>query len=148
MKQLKILVFTLILVGSGTICRAQSTLHPKDAPQFVRASPAYAEVLLRRTELEAELEDLLVGHTLEFPPVIELRFKLDRLNVAVVQLFGVKSEESSKLTLALGKLMVRKADLETELWKLQKQYSDEHPEVKKAKRKILVFESAIKDILL
>ncbi len=60
---------------------------------------------------------------------------------------AVGATESGKLTLALGKLIVRKIELETDLWNLRRQYNDEHPEVKRAKRKVEVFERAIKEIL-
>ncbi|MEZ5428122.1 MAG: hypothetical protein R2747_17755 [Pyrinomonadaceae bacterium] len=138
----------LFLMLSAVLCAGQTEPKRKDLPRFVKASPAFAEILLQRTEFEADLEDLLVAYTLEFPKVKEIRYRLDMLNAEIYKLADVKQEESSKLTLALGKLMIRKADLETDLWNLQKQYSDEHPDVKKIKRKILVFDSAIKDILL
>lgn len=145
----KAIIFALVLLAFAAISSpAQTTPKRKELPQFVRSSAAYAEVLLRRTELEADLEDLLVAYTLEFPRVKEIRYKLDLLNAAMDKLAAVKPEESSKLTLALGKLLVRKTELETELWNLQKQYNDDHPDVKKIKRKILVFESAVKDVLL
>ena len=38
-------------------------------------------------------------------------------------------------------------DLESELWRLQANYKDEHPEVKRAKKRIEIFENAIGQIL-
>ncbi len=102
---------------------------------------------MRKTELEAELESLLVSYTEDFPKIKEIRFEIDSLKKELERLSAVKSAESSKLTLALGKLMVRKAELETDLWNLRKKYDDNHPEVKRAKRKIEIYESAIKEIL-
>lgn len=108
---------------------------------------AFAEIILRKTELEAELESLLVSYTEEFPKVAEIRFEFDSLKRAIERLSTVKAAESSKLTLALGKLMVRKAELETDLWNLRKRYDDNNQEVKRARRKIEIYEAAIKEIL-
>ncbi len=43
--------------------------------------------------------------------------------------------------------MVRKVDAEVELWRLQQALADNHPDVKKAKKKVEIFEAAIKEIL-
>lgn len=147
MKLQKAVFFTIVLLFSVGFCSAQTRVDTETST-LVRASSAYSEVLLKRTELEAELEDLLVAYTLEFPKVKEIQYQLVLLKTEMNKLFAVKPSESQKLTLALGKLIVRKIELEADLWNLKKQYSDEHPEVKKAKRKVLVFESAIKDVLL
>jgi hypothetical protein len=146
--------FFLVVVSLTIVCNAQTTSGSdsiktpfNQAFTEVKSSPAYAEVLLNRTELEADLEELLVAYTLEFPKVKEIQFKLGLLKTEMAKLFAVKQTESQKLTLALGKLIVRKVELEGDLWSLQKQYGDEHPTVKKAKRKVLVYQSAIKDVL-
>ena len=112
-----------------------------------KSSPAYSEVLLRKTERESELEEFLIGYTEEFPKVKEIRFELDLLQKATAKIVAVNASEAGKLTLALGKLMVRKTEIETDLWNLRRQYEDDHPEVKRARRKIEIYEKAIKEIL-
>ncbi len=112
-----------------------------------KSSPAYAEILLQKTETAAELEDYLAKYTDEFPKVQELRFETDLLNKEMNRILAVNPADSEKLSLALGKLMTRKIELEIELWNLRKQYNDEHPDVKQLLRKIAVFEAAIKEIL-
>jgi peptidoglycan hydrolase CwlO-like protein len=121
-----------------------TTLNKSEA---VKSSPAYAEVLLQKTELWSELESLLIEYTEEYPKVTELRFEIGVLQKELDKLLAVNPAESGKLTTALGKLMVRKCELETDLWSLQKQYNDQHPEVKRAKRKAEIFEAAINEIL-
>ena len=116
-------------------------------PAAVRSSAAHAELLLRRTELESDLESLLVEYTEEYPKVKEIRFVLGLFDRDTARIEKVKSAEAGKLTVALGKLMVRKAELETDLWKLQQTYKDEHPEVKRAKRRVQIFENAVGQIL-
>jgi hypothetical protein len=112
-----------------------------------KSSPAYAELLLRGTGLESELEAFLIDYTEEYPKVKEIRFELSRLNAEKERLLAVKPAEAGKLTLALGKLMVEKASLETALWKLLQVYKDEHPEVKRARKRVEIYEKAIKEIM-
>ena len=69
------------------------------------------------------------------------------LNRESDRLFKVKPEKAESLTLALGKLMVRKVEAEVDLWRLQQSYADGHPDVKRARRKLEIFEKAIKEIL-
>lgn len=149
--------FILILICCfSTVCFSQAkdktvpakkTVENQTILPALKSSPAFAEISLRRTELRAEVESLLVTYTEEFPKIKEIRFELDVLNRELTRLLTVKTEESSKLTLALGKLIIRKAELETDLWDLQKKYGDEHPDVKRARKKVEIFENSIKDIL-
>lgn len=115
--------------------------------QSVQSSPAFAEILLRKTEREAQLEEFLLDYTDEFPKVKELRFELELLQKQLEKVSSVGSSDAPKLSLALGKLLVRKTELEVDFWNLLKQYNADHPEVKRAKRKIEVYEKAIKEIL-
>ena len=111
------------------------------------SSPAYAEILLKKTEMQSELESLVIDYTEDYPKVVEIRYSLTVLQKVSERMLAVKPAESSKLTLALGKLLVRKIELETDLWSLQKNYKDDHPDVKRAKRKVEIYEAAIKEIL-
>lgn len=113
----------------------------------IQSTPGYAEVLLHRTELEAELESLLLDYTDEFPKVKELRFALGRAKAETDRLLAIPAADHAKATAALGKLIVRKIDAETDAWRLLQTYADSHPEVKQAKRKVDIFEKAIKEIL-
>jgi uncharacterized protein involved in exopolysaccharide biosynthesis len=113
----------------------------------VRASPAYAELLLSKTELESQLSSLLDDYKEDFPKVAEIRTQLGFLNTEVARLFNVKQADAVRLTDALGKLMLRKVELETQLDGLRSRYKDEHPDVKRLKKQVDIFEAAIKEIL-
>jgi len=113
----------------------------------IRSSAAYAEVLLRKTELLAELESVLSDYTEQNPKIIDVRFEIGALSKEIDRLFAVRPSETSKLSSALGKMMVRKAELESDLHRLQRTYSADHPEVKRMKRKVEIFAAAIKEIL-
>ena len=113
----------------------------------VRSSAAYSEVLLRKTELEADLVAFLADYTEQNPKIIDLRYELAELNKSVEKVFAVKPAEGGKLTLALGKLIVKKAGLDTELARLTRSYGKDHPEVKRAARRAEIFDTAIKQVL-
>ena len=135
----------IVLLASPIICRAQQELNTGAGP--IRSSAAYSEILLRRTELQADLEALSPDYTEANPKIIDLRFEIAALDKSLEKVFGVKPTETGKLTLALGKLIVRKATLETELSRLMRSYNNDHPEVKRAKRRVEIFDNAIKEVL-
>lgn len=138
-----ILSFVLFFFGY-----AQAQIKPVKTTanaQAVKSSPAYAEVLLQKTELTAELENLLISYTEEYPKVKEIRFEIAALEKDLEKILAVS--DASKLTQALGKLLTRRAELAADVFNLQIQYSDEHPNVKRAKRKVEIFDQAIKEIL-
>lgn len=113
----------------------------------VKRSPAYAEILYRQVSVRSELEDLLTSHTEEYPKVRALRVEEDYLKQEMKRLLETDAADAAHLSMALGKLVVEKVALEIELWNLLQKYSEQHPDVKKARRKITIFENAIKEIL-
>jgi hypothetical protein len=141
----------ILILASAAASLAQTSPPKKPEPARVSvevtSSPAFAELVLRRTELRSDLEALILEYTEDFPKVKEIRHVLTMLDRDINRLAKVKPVEASRLTLALGKLIVRRIELETDLWKLQSNYQDEHPEVKRAKKKVEIYESSISEIL-
>jgi hypothetical protein len=117
------------------------------ASEAVRGSAAYAELLLIKTELESDLDSLLIDYTDEYPKIKESRYRLSLMQRDMERIAVVKPADTGKLTAALGKLMLRRIELETDLWSLKAKYEDAHPEVKRARRKVEIFDAAIKEIL-
>jgi hypothetical protein len=147
---MKVIFILSLLLFASLFASAQTKPVVKPTPtttnaQSAKSSPAYAEVLFKKTELSAELENLLMEYTEDYPAVKELRFELGLLQKDLEKLLAVA--DASKLSLALGKLMVRRTELAADVWNLQRQFADEHPDVKRARRKVEVFEAAIKEIL-
>lgn len=142
-----ILALPVFAIGQQVKSSAVNKTAIVDFALKPQSSPAYAEVLLKRTELQSDLESLILEYTEDYPKVKELRYTLSLLQKEIQRIIAVKPSESMKLTLALGKLMVKKAELETDLWGLQATYKDDHPDVKRAKRKVEIYEAAIKEIL-
>ncbi len=131
---------------------AQTNPKPDPLPtrvvaQVIKSSPAYAAILLRRTEATAELEDLLIEYKEEFPKIKQLRAELVFLKKETNRILSVSPAEASKLSEALGKLVLRKVELQLEFANLQNKYTDDRTEVKQAKRKVEIFEAAIQEII-
>jgi len=137
-----ILTFGIVSALGQTQARAVPT-----TAQAAKATAAYAEVALRRADIEAELESLLVEYTGEFPKVKELKYALARIDVEGTRLDSIKPADRDRASAALGKLMIRKVEAEVELWKVQGDYADTHPDVRRAKKKVEIYEKAIKEIL-
>ena len=150
------LIALLLTAGAGASL-AQNTQKITSVPradksylplEVIKSTPAYAEIVLRRAELESELESFLIGYTEEFPKVKEIRYEMETLKKEFSRLSGlIKPAEMSKLSPALGKLLVRKASLETDLWSLRQKYADDHSDVKRAKRRVEIYETAVKSII-
>ena len=121
--------------------------EPVAADQRIESSAAYAEVLFRKTELEAEIESLLFAYNDVYPTVKDARAELKLLQAEIDRLRSIKPVDAGKLTLALGKLILGKVSHLANLTKLQMQYQDGHPSVKKEKRVVEIYEAAIKEIL-
>ena len=143
-------LFCLLILGSSVV-DGQTNRKPFPTPETSTGSPtataAFAEIALKRAEYEADLEALLVDYTDDFPKVKELRFALTRIEAETARLKAMKAADRDSATSALGKLMIRKVESEIDLWKLQQSYADGHPEVRRAKKRVEIFEKAIKEIL-
>jgi hypothetical protein len=137
-----ICLFSSLVFGQPTGKKTASAVQTANP---VKATPAYAELLLRKAELESDIESFLVSYTEEYPKLKESRYELSLLDKDLTKLLA--QTDASRLTLALGKLLVRKNQLETDLWGLQNKFGKDHPEVKRASRKVASFQNAIKEIL-
>lgn len=141
------LVIVLLFTTAVFAQKQPPTQSPAQAAYAVRGSAAYAEVLLKRTDLESELESLLLDYTEEFPRVRELKHSLSILQRDVDKIIATKANDAGRLTQALGKLIVRRVELETDLWELLQSYKEEHPDVQRAKRRVEIYDRAIKQII-
>lgn len=139
---IKLTLVLLLTVAGHALAQTKTSV-----PDAARASQAYAEVLLRKTELSAELESLAADYTDESPKIKDLKYEVAALDKAMQRIATVKAAESGKLTLALGKLLVKRASLDAELNRLSRSYSTEQTEVKRIKKKIEVYDNAIREIL-
>jgi uncharacterized protein involved in exopolysaccharide biosynthesis len=147
MKRSLFAILILLLTGLAAAAQKPGDKPTGGDPGPIRTSAAYAEVLLRKTELQADIEAFGESYTEANPKMLELRAELASLDKSVEKLFGVKPTETAKLTQALGKLIVKKAALEADYTHLLRTYNQAHPDVKRAKRRLEIFESAIDEVL-
>ena len=144
------MVVALVVVCSAAAfgqggTHVESALNKEIGP--IRSSAAYAEALLRRTELQSDLEAMLPDYTEQNPKVLEARFEIGVLTKDMDKMFGVRPSDVARLTQALGKMIVRRAALAAELYRTERKYGKDHPEVQRAKRRVEAFDAAIKEIL-
>ncbi len=64
------------------------------------------------------------------------------------KLLGLNANEVNRLTVAVGKLLVKKAEQSAEVDTLLKTYNEKNPDVIRAKKKLSVIENALKDLML
>jgi uncharacterized protein involved in exopolysaccharide biosynthesis len=113
----------------------------------IKSSPAYSALILQRTIIRAELEEMLVTYTEDFPKVKDARHEIDLINFALSRLLDTKVTDSCKLSDSLGQLLIKKTAVEMELYNLKKKYKDDHPDVLRTKRKLDIYEKAVVEIL-
>lgn len=141
---MRIIILTFLL-ALPALCLGQTS--PAAGTGAIVSTPAYSELLLRKTEILADLESFLADYTEANPKILDLRYETVIIERSITRILAVKPGEAGKLTLALGKLMVRQAALETDLARLSRTYNKEQPEVKRAKRRVEIFDRAINEIL-
>lgn len=147
MRNFVLLAVSVIALLPLTVVGQASDGNRPPVATAIRSSPAYAEVLLRRTELAADLEALAADYTESNPRIIDLRVELASIDRSLERIYSVKAADAAKLTLALGKLMVRKAALESDLSRQTRSHNKDHPETRRAKKRVEFYEVAIDDIL-
>lgn len=149
--KLFLLIGLILIVADSSNSQSRERTSERQTPVAVspqlRSSAAFGEVLLRKVELEASLEEMLLSYTEEYPKVKETRYELEILLADIKKLNAVKPTEAAKLTVALGKLIVKKAEIATDFWDLSNKFNPEHPEVKRAKKSLEIYENAISEIL-
>ena len=135
-----------ILLSLSLLLSGVTFAQVADNP-VARSSAAYAELLLRKTDVAAEIDALAADYTDTNPKMLDMRAELTALDKWLGKLLAVKAADSGKLTLALGKLIVRRCSLEAELARLIRSYDQEHQEVKRARKRLAVFNVALDDLL-
>lgn len=147
MKKTVSILITILTLAAAVFAQSKTAQKSPVDLQMIKNTPAYAEIILKKVSLEAEIEELLVAYTEDFPKVKEHRFKLNLVDKALEKILTVKTSEAGKLSAALGKLIIQKIEYDAELAELRKDYNDEYPDIKRARRKVEVYQKAIDDIL-
>ena len=139
-------ILLILMIAAASVIAAFSQAPTADQTA-IKGTPAYAEVLLRKTELLADLDAFTPDYTDANPKILDLRAELASLDKSLDRILAVRSAQAGRLTEALGRMMVKKAALEADLQRLTRQYNKDYPEVKRAQRRVDLYESSINDIL-
>jgi hypothetical protein len=151
MKYVVLLLSFLIILTIPTVAQTKQTV-PKDTKTAdilgnARNTPGYVEVFVRKVEVEAEIESLLVEYTEEWMEVKIRRMELGLLEKELKKILAMKPEQMGKMSRAYGRLTVRKIELQAELIENTKKFGDDHPSVSKLKIKIDVYQREIDKLL-
>ncbi len=143
-------VFILLFFTSAVFSQ---TKPPKAAPtpapvsNSIKSSPAYIELTLYKANIEAELLDMLVEYTDEYPKVKELKLEVQFVQAELVSMQELGIATLPKLTESFAKLLLQKIRMQVDLAQLRAVHKDDHPDVKRAMRRVDIYEKAIKDVL-
>lgn len=146
LKRTSLILLALLLLSLGVFAQKGSEPNDRSVGPY-RSSPAFGEVMLRKAELEADLESMLDQYTEDNPQVKMSRYELSQLVQEMDRIFAVPPAETGKLTTALGKMIVKKVALQADLFALEQRYGPQHPQVKRARKKAEAFERAVREIL-
>lgn len=142
----RILIVAIAIVGFSMAGFSQSPAIVGKEVGPIRASAAFSVVVLRKTEIEADLVSFVEDYTEENPRVVDARFELASINKEIDRMFTIPPSETQRLTESTGKLILRKAELETEMNRLLRTYKPDHPQPKRLAKKIEIYQKALKQI--
>ena len=149
MNRMKLIKATFLLASAIFLSQgAQAqTAQASEASSSVKTSPAYAEIMVRKVELQSDLEAMLLDYKEEFPKIRSMRREIEILDASIEMLMKMPPSANGKMTSTVGRLIVRRAELETESSETAARYGGDHPEVRRAKKRVEVFERAIRELL-
>jgi hypothetical protein len=130
-----------------TTATAITVTAPATTVSKVADTGAYAEVYAARVEAEADLKVLSTDLTEETIQVREKKLERDLLAREIRWLEALPLVSHDKMTIALGRLLVRKTQAEVSLKMLSEKYAESFPTVKKARTKIEVYNNEIQKLL-
>jgi len=143
----------LVCLFSASAVISQTGKPPKASPTPVptanpiKSSAAYIELTLHKTIINAELVDLLEEYTEEYPRVKELKLEVQYVQAELVNLQELGASLLPRLTESFAKLLLQKIKMQVDLALLRAAHKDDHPDVKRAIRRVDIYEKAIKDVL-
>jgi hypothetical protein len=131
-----------------TVMATTVTVPAQAAPvSKIADTGAYAEVYAARVEADADLKVLSTDLTEETVQVREKKLERDLLAREIRWLEALPLLSHDKMTMALGRLLVRKTQAEVSLKMLSENYAESFPTVKKAKTRIEVYNDEIQKLM-
>ena len=141
-----LMAMALVVSGSGIVVGGE----PKSAEYLLstpETTPAYAVLVLRKAKVEAELSQLSEELTTEHPSLDSKRFELRAIRHEMAKMRAIQTSHVSKLSSAVGNLILSKVALTVELNDLLAQFTPEHPDVTKKRVELGALEREIENVL-
>jgi uncharacterized protein involved in exopolysaccharide biosynthesis len=142
-----LLVAIALAVGASGIVvgnELQSADCLSSAPE---ATPAYGALVLRKAKVEAELSKLSQELTNEHPSLDSKRFELRAIRREMAKMRAVETPHVSKLSSAVGNLILSKVALQVELNDLLVRLKPQHSDVTKKEFELATLAREIENVL-
>jgi hypothetical protein len=146
------IIFTLLFISTAAFSQTGSskTGAAKSVPPgagSIKTSAAYIELVIHKADIDAELVDLLVEYTEEYPKVKQLKWEAGLVQAELENLLKVDSSVLPKLTESFAKLLLQKIKMQVDLAEVRSAHKDDHPDVQRAMRRVEIYDKAIKELL-
>ena len=146
---MKNLFFIILLTGIGFVSASAQTVQSKQTtalPRHLTSSGAYSEIALRLAELRADMESMRDDYTDQHPKVLENKWTQASLEEDLKTLAQIRETDAGRLTLSLGKMVVRRAELFAEMKAVELQYGEQHQNTKRARKRLDAFSAVLDGI--
>jgi hypothetical protein len=101
----------------------------------------------RKAAAEDELKDLRARFTETFPEVSAKRYELNFLNAALKEMSAAGGLNARRFDAAYGRLILRKVALQTELRRMQDDFTGDFPDLSNKRAELAAHESLIRNYL-
>jgi uncharacterized protein involved in exopolysaccharide biosynthesis len=141
-----LVAIALVVSVSGIVvgCEPKSAEYLLSAPE---TTPAYAVLVLRKAKVETELSELSEQFTNEHPSLDSKRFELRTIRPEMAKMRAVETSHVSRLSSAVGNLVLSKVAVQVELNDLLVQFTPQHPDVTKKRIELASLEREIENVL-
>jgi len=142
----RIFAVVALVITASFATHAQQT--PGESVSGVKTTSAYSMLIIRKVEVEAELEKVLSEYTGDHPRAKIKQFELDALGVEVARMAETAESNLVRLTPAYGTLILQKVKLASEMQALLFEYTSEHPNVRRKEVELNLLEHEIAKLLM
>ncbi len=134
---MRIMVAVVIgLVGFGVVQAQRTATAVTSTACEAKTTAAYAELVLRKVALQADLEGSLATMARDNPAVTAKQSEIDAVSAELDQLCKVPRAKQVYLNENYAKLLLHKVELAGRLKSLLVRYTPEHPEVKRTQAEL------------
>lgn len=142
-----LLVAIALAVGAAGAVAGYEPQSVERVSSAAETTPAYARLVLRKATVESELADLSAKVTHEHPSLEAKRFELRGIRREMERMRAFEQSRVSKLSSAVGDLILSKVALQVELHGLLARVTPQHPLVTQKSDQLAALEREIENVL-